>query len=131
MQYLTVIRQNVYSKTALREKFTTQRFLIQIRTTETKPNPNPNPNPINPYPTEPYHLTVYMVLGGELLPQRCKKEEFQPMGDSIFLKQTLCRVTKSTTSQSLSRQPLINVAHYRASSSIRGSKPDSKGSSAQ
>jgi len=48
---------------ALQEKFTTQRFSIQIRTTETKPNPNPNP-------TKTYHLMVYMVLGGELLPER-------------------------------------------------------------
>jgi len=31
--------------TALREKFTTQRFSIQILTSETKPNPNPNTNP--------------------------------------------------------------------------------------
>ena len=27
------------------QKFTTQRFSIQIHTTETKPNPNPNTNP--------------------------------------------------------------------------------------
>jgi len=54
----------------LREKFSTQRFLIHIRTTETKSNrnpntnPNPNPNSTNPYPTgptKPYRLTVYGV----------------------------------------------------------------------
>jgi len=56
---------------ALQEKFTTQRFSIQIRTTETKPNPNPNPNTNpNPNPTKTYHLMVYMVLGGELLRER-------------------------------------------------------------
>ena len=67
----------MHRKWALREKFTTQRFSIQIRTTETKPNPNPNPNtnpnPPNPNPTDPtipYHLMVYMVLGGELLQER-------------------------------------------------------------
>ena len=49
----------------LLEKFTTQRFSIQIHTTETKPNPNPNtnpnPNPNPTDPTKPYHLTVYGV----------------------------------------------------------------------
>ena len=75
--------------TALWQKFTTQRFSIQIRTTETKPNPNPNPNtnpnpnpnpnPTNPNPTDPtkpYHLTVCMVLGGELLPE-CPLIQYQ------------------------------------------------------
>jgi len=54
---------------ALPEKFSTQRFLIQIRTTETKPDPNPNtnpnpnhnPNPTNPYPTGPTVCRVYGV----------------------------------------------------------------------
>jgi len=37
---------------ALREKLITQRFSIQIRTTENKPNPNRNRNPTDP--TKPY-----------------------------------------------------------------------------
>ena len=49
---MTVINTEV-----LPEKFTIQRFSIEICTIETKPNHNPNTNP-NPNPTKAYHLTV-------------------------------------------------------------------------